>query len=98
MAKRLATLQEQLARVDYVWVKGSDTRVRCRRPACQFNQKSTYHKFMKQLDGKKYFGWFCAECHHPSPFTEDNGYTQETPSSLTDAPRHSEGRCDETPA
>lgn len=82
MAKRVATLQEQLAKVDYVWVKGSDTHTRCRRSSCQFNHKATYHKFVKVLDGQKYFGWFCLECHQPSPYTAEKGYTQDKPSSL----------------
>lgn len=82
MAKRAVTLRDQLERVDYSWVKNSDTRVRCLRPSCQFNQKATYHKFVKIVDGQKYYGWFCLECHQPSPYTAENGYTQSKPSSL----------------
>lgn len=82
MAKRDATLSEQLAKVDYAWVKNSDTHVRCLRPSCCANQKATYHKFVKVLDGQKYYGWFCLECHQPSPFTAERGYTQSKPSSL----------------
>lgn len=82
MAKRAASIQELLAKTDYAWVKGSDTRVRCLRPSCAFNQRATYHKFVKVLDGQKYYGWFCLECHQPSPFTAENGYTQSKPSSL----------------
>lgn len=82
MAKRVATLQEQLAKTDYAWVKGSDTHVRCLRPSCAFNQRATYHKFVKVLGDQKYYGWFCLECHEPSPFTAEHGYTQTKPSSL----------------
>ena len=82
MAKRKLTLQERLDNTEYVWVKNSDTRIRCQRPACRFNQKATYHKFLKVLDEERYYGWFCAECHQASPFTAENGFSQSKPSSL----------------
>lgn len=82
MAKRTRTVQEQLDKVEYQWVKNSDTRVRCQRPSCAFKQSATYHSFVKVLDGVRYIGQFCIECHQPSPFTAEHGFSTAKPSSL----------------
>lgn len=82
MAKRAVSVSDRLAALPYTWIKNSDTGVRCRRPNCQFKQKATYHKCVKVLDGTKYYGWFCFECNQPSPFTQENGYSDKKPSSL----------------